>query len=344
VLEALVADDPTQVRGWIALAQLHEQARRWKQAADAWGALASRSPRTVAYRTRRATALVNSGDLAAGRQALIDVTQAAPRDVGAWYLLSQVERRAGHGPGAEEAARHISQIDPADARGPLALAEAKAAQGDYFSVVSTLDPLVAAPRSEDVATGTYARMAGELATALQHTGDRPRAIRVLEDARRRDAKDPDLLFSLAAAYERANQLDRAEQTFRDVIASDPQNADALNYLGYMLADHGRKVDEAVGFIKRALAIEADNPSFLDSLGWAYVKQARLDQAREPLQRAAAALPQTSVIHDHLAELYFQLKLYREAARAWDQALSGDRAGIDTAAITRKRDQARELAK
>jgi hypothetical protein len=50
-----------------------------------------------------------------------------------------------------------------------------------------------------------------------------------------------------------------------------------------------------------------------------------------------------VIQDHLAQLYFQMKRYRDAANAWDKALSGDREGIDVADITKKRDKARELA-
>jgi tetratricopeptide (TPR) repeat protein len=343
VLEGLVADQPDQLRGWAALADLYEQNRRWKEAANAWGTLATRSPRNLSFRTRRATALANGGDIAGGRQALVEITGLAPREIGPWYLLSQLERRAGNSSAAEDAARRIVAIDPADPRGPLALAEVKAGQGDYRGAVTTLDPLVASPRPQDVASGTYARVAGALATALQETGDRARAVKVLEEARRRDSDDNDLLFGLAAAYERAEEFDRAEQTFRDVIATEPANAEALNYLGYMLADRSKKLDEAVDLIKRALAIDADNPSYLDSLGWAYVKQAKLEQAREPLQRAASALPNSSVIQDHLAELYFQLKLYREAAGVWDRALTGDRTGIDAAAVTKKRDRARQLA-
>jgi hypothetical protein len=55
------------------------------------------------------------------------------------------------------------------------------------------------------------------------------------------------------------------------------------------------------------------------------------------------MPTASVVQDHLAELYFQLKLYREAATAWDRSLAGDGTGIDPAVITRKRDRARTLA-
>ncbi len=165
---------------------------------------------------------------------------------------------------------------------------------------------------------------------------------VLEAAHARVPADQGLLFSLAAAYERDSRFDRAEQTFRDVIAREPDNAEALNYLGYMLADRGQQLDDAVSLVKRALALEPANPSFLDSLGWAYFKQGHLDAARDPLEHAAAALPKTSIIQDHLGEIYFQLKRYKDAAGAWDRALAGDREGIDVASVTKKRDRAREL--
>ena len=65
-----------------------------------------------------------------------------------------------------------------------------------------------------------------------------------------------------------------------MIARDPEHAAALNYLGYMLAERGERLDESVELIKRALAIDPDNGSYLDSLGWAYFKDGKLDLAVE----------------------------------------------------------------
>jgi predicted Zn-dependent protease len=342
-LEDLVASAPDQTRASAWLAELYEAAGRWKDAATAWHALATANPAVAAYRSRYATALVNGGDVEAGRRELADLAQQSPRDPAIWYLLSQVERRAGNAAGAEAAAAHITEIDPKDARGPLALAEARAARGDAKGVVDILAPRVATVADEDVQSGVYARMVSALASALFDTHDDARAVTVLEAARLRDPDDQGVLYDLATAYERTGRIDQAELVLRDVVARDGDDADALNSLGYLLADHARKLDEAVQLIKRALATDANNPSFLDSLGWAYFKQGHLDQALDPLERAAAARPASSVIQDHLGDLYFQIKRYRDATGAFDRALSGDRAGLDVTAVTKKRDKARELA-
>lgn len=308
-VEGLVADQPADTAARSRLAGLYEETGRWKNAADAWGELSRRNPQILSYRTRRATALVNGGDEAAGRDALLAISKDAPRDVSVWYLLSEVERRAGHGPAAEDAARHIAEIDPADPRGPLAMGEAKIVSKDFRGAIAVLEPLVSGAHEADIASGVFARAAGVLASAFEGAGD----------------------------------LVKAEATFREVIAKDASNAEALNDLGYMLADHGQKLDEAVALIKRALVIEPDNPSFQDSLGWAYVKHGKPDEGRPSLEQAAVALPKTSVILDHLGEAYFQLKRYKDAAGAWDRSLSGDMEGIDAVAVTKKRDKARELA-
>jgi len=169
-------------------------------------------------------------------------------------------------------------------------------------------------------------------------------VQTLETARTRAPEDTAIGLNLASAYDKANKVDQAEAIYRDLIKKDPENAEAMNDLGYMFAERDRKLDDAVELIKQALAIETDNPSYLDSLGWAYFKQGKAELARDPLERAAAAEPRVSVIQNHLAEAYFRLKRYADAATIWDRALAGDHDGIDIAAVTEKRDKARQLAK
>ena len=103
------------------------------------------------------------------------------------------------------------------------------------------------------------------------------------DALAAAAPDDDAIaFRLAAAYESADRVPDAERVFRAIVARDPLHANALNYLGYMLANRGLRLTEALTLIDRALVVEPGNPAFLDSRGWALL------QARPRRRRRGAA--------------------------------------------------------
>lgn len=313
---------------------------QWAEAAAAWARLTEERPDDVDYRLRYAAALFNSGEADRGRRELETITRDEPSDVRAWYLLSQVEQQGGRTDAAEAAARRIVELDPEDARGPLALALVFDGRGDYRNVVAVLAPRVASPTERDLETGTFGQMAAMLGSAHEDLGDRRRAVRTLEDARTRVPDDAEVAFALAATYERGDQVSRAERVFREIIDADPDHAAALNYLGYMLADRGAKLDEALSLIERAIAVGGENPAYLDSLGWAYYRMNRVEEAIDPLERAARGAPSVSVIQDHLGDAYLKLERFAQAADAFDRALAGDRDGVDERALTRKRDRAR----
>ena len=79
----------------------------------------------------------------------------------------------------------------------------------------------------------------------------------------------------------------------------------MNYLGYMLADRGTRLDEALGYIRRAVALDPQNGAYLDSLGWVYYKMGNYELAEENLRRASERMGDDPTIHDHLGELYMK---------------------------------------
>ena len=140
-------------------------------------------------------------------------------------------------------------------------------------------------------------------------------------------------------------VEGAEAMLRDLIKNDPLDAIALNSLGYMLAERGgpaARLDEAVTLIQRALKVEPDNPSYLDSLGWAYFQQGKLALADPPLSTAADKLPRNSVIQDHLGDLRLKQNRRDDAIAAWERALAGDGDSIDRGKIQKKIDAAKKL--
>ena len=86
-------------------------------------------------------------------------------------------------------------------------------------------------------------------------------------------------------YERQKEYDKAEKTFKKVIELNPKHAAALNYLGYMLADRGVRLDESLSLIQKAVDLDPNNGAYLDSLGWAYFKLNRVNEAETYLKKA-----------------------------------------------------------
>jgi len=161
------------------------------------------------------------------------------------------------------------------------------------------------------------------------------AVKVIEQAETAFGEDDTFTMRLASLYDEAGRVAEAERELRAMIERDPLDASALNFLGYMLADRTERHAEAVDLIERALRVEPDNPSYLDSLGWALFKQGKTAEAATPLGRAAAALPANSVIQDHHGDVLASQGKWAEATAAWQRALDGDGESIDRDVITKK---------
>ena len=127
-------------------------------------------------------------------------------------------------------------------------------------------------------------------------------------------------FLLGAIFERQKKFDQAEAQFRTVLNSNPHNAPALNYLGYMLADRGTRLEEAIELIKQALAEEPNNPAYEDSLGWAYFKQNKLAEAEEWLRKAVSRERNDPTMLSHLGDVYAKAGKDSLAEAQWEKSL------------------------
>ena len=134
-------------------------------------------------------------------------------------------------------------------------------------------------------------------------------------------------FLLGSIYERQKKFDLAEDQFRKVLDVDPLNDAAANYLGYMLADRGVRLDESVKYIKDALKIEPNNGAYLDSLGWVYHKMNRNDMAQVPLEKAVKLIPDDPTIREHLGYVYLALGEKAKALQEWEHALRFQHKGV-----------------
>jgi tetratricopeptide (TPR) repeat protein len=161
-----------------------------------------------------------------------------------------------------------------------------------------------------------------------------------------------VLFIRGEMLERQKKYDQAEKIFREVIDADPDNASALNYLGYMLADQNIRLSEAQQLIHKAVEIEPNNYAYLDSLGWVYYRQNKLEDAEQQLTRSVQLMSKDPTIHDHLGDVYFKQGKTKQAIDQWQSSLREWSAGApsdaepdEIAKVQRKLDGARvRLAK
>ncbi|HVZ61018.1 MAG TPA: tetratricopeptide repeat protein [Terriglobales bacterium] len=159
-------------------------------------------------------------------------------------------------------------------------------------------------------------------------------------------------FVAGSIFERQKKFDQAEDMFRRVLVNDSDNATALNYLGYMLADRGVRLEEALGYIKKALQLDPQNGAYLDSLGWAYYKLGNYVLAEENLRKASERIGNDPAVLDHLGDLYLKTDRLKMAAAYWERALreygrsvAADVDNSDIANVQKKLESARmKLAK
>ncbi|HMH08930.1 MAG TPA: tetratricopeptide repeat protein [Terriglobales bacterium] len=152
----------------------------------------------------------------------------------------------------------------------------------------------------------------------------PDAEEALDKAEPLSAKEEDkqyIYFLRGSTYERQKKYDPAEEMFRKVLVGDPQNATALNYLGYMLADRGLKLEEALGLIKKAVDLDPSNGAYLDSLGWAYFRLGKYESAEDSLIKASQRIGTDPTVQDHLGDLYQKTGRLKLAAAHWERAIS-----------------------
>lgn len=145
------------------------------------------------------------------------------------------------------------------------------------------------------------------------------------DAASKLSQTPDeqetITFMRGAMLEKQKHFDAAEAEFQKILKADPNNAGALNYLGYMLVDRNVRVAEGLAMIQKALEQDPNNGAYLDSLGWAYFRLDKLDEAAKYLQMAIERSAKDPTVHDHYGDILLKQGKTKEAVAAWERSLA-----------------------
>ncbi|MEN3792661.1 tetratricopeptide repeat protein [Fulvimarina sp. MAC3] len=138
-----------------------------------------------------------------------------------------------------------------------------------------------------------------------------------------DDRDWNLFYQRGISYERRDMWDKAEADFKKALELSPDQPQVLNYLGYSWVDKNEHLEEGLDMIRRAVELRPNDGYIIDSLGWAYYRLGRYDDAVEELERAILLTPTDPTINDHLGDAYWHVDRKREARFQWERALNGD---------------------
>ncbi len=146
------------------------------------------------------------------------------------------------------------------------------------------------------------------------------ALEVLHEGLARDNSNGRLHFRTGVVYDKMGRKDKSITAMKAVLQLTPDDAEALNYLGYTYADMGINLDEAEMLIQSALRLKPNDGYITDSLGWVYYKRGEYRQALELLIKAVSLIPDDPVILEHLGDVYYQMDSKAKALNYYRQSL------------------------
>ncbi len=186
-------------------------------------------------------------------------------------------------------------------------------------------------KEKPTATSVRAGLAGVLVKQRRYE----EAITLLEQGISKSSKDETLWFSLAEVYDKMGNLPKFVECVKTVIEVNPDNANALNYLGYTYAEKRINLAEAEQLIKRALEIKPKDGYITDSLGWVYYQMGMLNDAIKKLEEAMGLAPNEPVIMEHFADALIKHGNSQRAREIYEQAFKLSRDKLEKQRIDDK---------
>jgi tetratricopeptide (TPR) repeat protein len=291
-LTRLTSDHPKEWEAWLLLATLQAERQQWEPA--------------------KGSAQV----LLAGLQAINEQDSNALRLRNrAYLLLSEVSQKQGQ---YAQASQWLAQIHEPDDTFTVIYRRASlmAAQGQMAAARRLIADTPASDEGQE-----RRRLALEVQLLREHD-DWQAAYDLLAQGFARFPNETDWLYTQAMMAERLGQFDAMERLLRQHMALQPDDHQALNALGYSLADRGVRLVEARQLIEQALALAPNDPFVTDSLGWVQFRQGELEAAIATLQVAWRSRPDAEIAA-HLGEALWQAGRVNDARKTWAQGLVTD---------------------
>lgn len=316
------------------------------EANDSLAKLVSQHPENIGLRARYARLIWPSSPDEAREQFKI-LHQQSPGDGEILYSLALVEKDLGHLDAAKtrfqllisrnqypsESYFHLGEIAQKQHDDVLALSHYEkvgAGQNYVKAVMNATDILVAQNKRDEAILKLKSEQKTAEGAALQSLylleADLYQNEKLLDKAEaalttgiEKFPNSTQLIYSRAMVYAQQNSVSSAERDFKRVLELVPENAAALNALGYTLADQTTRYQEAYEYIKQAYALTPEDPAVIDSLGWVAYRLGNYEEALEKLRIAMKAFPDHEIAA-HLGEVLWVTGNHEEAQRVWKQGL------------------------
>ncbi|SJM29563.1 tetratricopeptide repeat protein [Mesorhizobium delmotii] len=239
-----------------------------------------------------------------------------PDSDAALVQLAAVSEQLKDGEGAIAFYRRIPASSPLKALSELQLGLNLADLDRYDEAIAHLKALVQAHpddmRAYQALGGVYASKEDFRSAA----GLYDNAVAMLKTPTRADWN---IFYQRGIAYERLKEWPKAEPNFRKALELFPDQPQVLNYLGYSWVDMNVNLEEGLQMIQKAVDLRPSDGYIVDSLGWAYFRMGRFEDAVREMERAVSLKPEDPVLNDHLGDAYWRVGRRLEATFQWNQA-------------------------
>ncbi len=253
------------------------------------------------------------GDLSQAMEEFNFVLAAEPGHPTARYYLAAADLKSGARDKAREELEKIETGSPFYPEARIQIAGMQEEKNDTAGAILTVQTALE-------------KMPGEIGLhrALAHLFFRDKryseAKETVELGLKQKPEDLTLLYLLGEVYDFLGQDDLCIETMQKVLRLDPKHADALNYIGYLYAEKGTKLEEALGMLKKAMEIRPNDGFIIDSLGWVYFQQKNYRKAQELIERAFSLVGDDPTIAEHLGDVHSAMGEREKAIRDYKKSL------------------------
>ena len=315
VLESVLAQYSESRRLRISYARLLALAGKYDEAVQQFEILLKKQPDDADLLYAAALLAIEVGKLKKGEAYLHRMLSLKTRINDAHYYLGRIAEKRNH---FDQAIQWYTQVQTGE-RGldaQFRVASLLGRKGDVEAARRFLYELQ--KQNPELSIQIYLAEIEILNTAGRYAD----AITVVTVALEKKPKQVDLLYARSLVAEKMGDMKTAEADLRTLLKVEPDNAHALNALGYMLTNHGQRYQEALGYIERALKLLPNEPAVIDSMGWIHYRLGNLPLAEQYLRRAYA-LNKDGEIASHLAEVLWAQGKKKETRDLLKEAATSD---------------------